>query len=80
MKDYKVGGLMGLQNEVDHYLSRFGISKSHMAKILDISIQQLSGWTNERLVLPDYHIGKIRQYVDTLKKVDDFLQENSLVL
>lgn len=80
MKDYKVGGLMGLQNEVNHYLSRFGISKSHMAKILDISIQQLSGWTNERLVLPDYHIEKIQQYIDTLKKVDDYLKENSLVL
>lgn len=71
---------MGLQNEVKHYLSQFGISKSHMAKVLDISIQQLSAWTNERLVLSDYNIEKIRQYVDTMKKVDDFLQENSLVI
>lgn len=71
---------MGLQNEVKHYLSRFGMSKSHMAKALDISLQQLSAWTNEKLVLPDYHMEKIREYVDAMKKVDEFLQENSLVM
>lgn len=71
---------MGLQNEVKHYLCRFGISKSHMAKALDISIQQLSAWTNGKLVLPDYHMDKIGQYVDTLKRVDEFLQVNNLVM
>lgn len=71
---------MGLQNEVKHYLSRYGISKSHMANVLNISLQQLSAWTNEKLVLPDYHMEKIRQYVDTMKRVDEFLQENSLVM
>lgn len=71
---------MGLQNEVKNYLSRYGISKSHMAKKIGISIQQLSAWTNGKLVLPDYHIEKIGQYVNTLKRVDEFLQANSLVL
>ncbi|MBQ6886248.1 MAG: helix-turn-helix transcriptional regulator [Lachnospiraceae bacterium] len=71
---------MGLQNEVKDYLSQYGISKSHMAKTLGISIQQLSAWTNGKLVLPDYHMKMIGQYVDTLKRVDDFLQINGLVL
>lgn len=71
---------MGLQNEVKNYLSLYGISKSHMANRLGISIQQLSAWTNGKLVLPDYHIKKISQYVNTLKRVEEFLQANSLVL
>ena len=71
---------MGLQNEVKNYLSRYGISKSHMAKVLNISIQQLSAWTNGKLVLPDYHVERIGKYVDTLKQIDDFLQVNGLVI
>lgn len=71
---------MGLQNEVKNYLSYYGISKSHMANILGISIQQLSAWTHGKLVLPDYHMEKIEQYVNTLKMVDDFLQEKGLVI
>ena len=71
---------MGLQNEVKNYLSKYGISQSHMAKLLNVSNQQLSAWFNEKLVLPDYHIKRIRLYLTTLKRVDDFLQENGLVL
>ena len=71
---------MGLQNEVKNYLSRYGISKSHMAKTLDISIQQLSAWSTGKLVLPNYHMEKIGQYLHVLKSVDDFLQENNLVI
>lgn len=71
---------MGLQNEVKYYLSRYGISKSHMAKALNLSLQQLSAWTNEKLVLPDYHMAKIEKYVDTMKRVDEFLQANGLVM
>ena len=71
---------MGLQNDVKHYLSRFGISKSHMAKALNITIQQLSAWTNGKLVLSEYHMDNIRKYVDTMKQVDEFLQVNNLVM
>ena len=71
---------MGLQNEVKHYLSHFGISKSHMAKALNITIQQLSAWTNGKLVLSEYHMDNIRKYVDTMKQVDEFLQVNNLVM
>lgn len=71
---------MGLQNEVKNYLSRYGISQSHMARTLGISNQQLSAWVNEKLVLPDYHIKRIMVYLTTLKRVDDFLQEKGLVL
>lgn len=51
-----------------------------MAKVLNISIQQLSAWTNGKLVLPDYHVERIGKYVDTLKQIDDFLQVNGLVI
>lgn len=71
---------MGLQNEIKNYLSKYGISQSHMARLLNISNQQLSAWFNEKLVLPDYHIKAVRKYLITLKRVDDFLQENELVL
>lgn len=71
---------MGLQNEIKNYLSKYGISQSHMARLLNISNQQLSAWFNEKLVLPDYHIRNINEYLWTLKKVDNFLQENNLVL
>lgn len=80
IKNYKIGGRMGLQNDVKHYLSRFGISKSHMAKALNITIQQLSAWTNGKLVLSEYHMDNIRKYVDTMKQVDEFLQVNNLVM
>lgn len=78
MKDYR--WIMELQNEVKYYLSRFGITKSHMAKALNISLQQLSAWTNQKLVLPKYHIENIELYVDTLKRIDAFLQDNGLVM
>lgn len=80
MKVLRVGGLMELQNEVKYYLSRFGMSKSHMANALDISLQQLSAWTSEKLVLPDYHMEKIKKFIDTMKRVDEFLQQNNLVM
>lgn len=51
-----------------------------MAKALNLSLQQLSAWTNEKLVLPDYHMAKIEKYVDTMKRVDEFLQANGLVM
>lgn len=76
----RVGGTMKLQDEVKYYLSRFGMSKSHMANALDISLQQLSAWTREKLVLPDYHMEKIRKFIDTVKMVDEFLQQNNLVM
>lgn len=69
-----------LQNEVKSYLERYGISKSHMATIIGISIQQLSAWSTGKLVLPEYHIRRITQYVNTLKEVDEFLQSNNLVM
>ena len=80
MKVLRVGGTMKLQDEVKYYLSRFGMSKSHMANALDISLQQLSAWTREKLVLPDYHMEKIRKFIHTVKMVDEFFQQNNLVM
>ena len=71
---------MGLQNEVKAYLSKYGIMKSHMAKILGISVPQLSSWMTGRLVLPDYHMVKIREYLRVLKSVDSFLYEHNMAL
>ena len=33
---------MGLQEELEYYLKLYGITKTHMAKILNIHIQQIS--------------------------------------
>lgn len=71
---------MGLQNEIENYLSQYGITKSHMAKKLGISLQQLSAWIHCKLVLPDYHMEKINQYYNILKSVDGFLQSNGYEL
>ncbi|WP_458397514.1 hypothetical protein [Anaerotignum sp.] len=71
---------MGLQNEVRDYLSKYGITKSHMAKTLDISAAQLTSWMTGRLVLPDYHMVKIREYLRVLESVDSFLYEHNMVL
>ena len=71
---------MELQNKVSYYLCLYGISKSHMARVVNVSIQQLSAWSKGKLVLPDYHMKKIQQYLDALEAVDKFLKNNSLVL
>lgn len=71
---------MGLQEELEYYLKLYGITKTHMAKTLNIHIQQISAWTNGKLTLSDYQIARISEYVDTLKRVNVFLKENSLLM
>lgn len=69
-----------MQDEIKSYLKIFGITQSHMAKIIGISSPQLSSWMSGRLVLPDYHMVNIRNYLTVLQAVDGFLNENNLVL
>lgn len=69
-----------MQNEIKIYLKMFGITKSHMAKTIGISISQLSSWMSGKLVLPDYHMVSIKNYLTVLRAVDGFLNENNLAL
>lgn len=69
-----------MQEEIKSYLKIFGITQSHMAKTLGISIPQLSSWMSGRLVLPDYHMASIKNYLTVLQAVDGFLNENNLAL
>lgn len=69
-----------MQEEIKSYLKIFGITQSHMAKAIGISNPQLSSWMSGRLVLPDYHMVNIRNYLTVLKAVDGFLNKNNLVL
>ncbi len=69
-----------LQDEVLHYLAKFGISRIHMARQIGICQPSISAWFNKKLVLPDYHVLSIEKYLQTLKTVDSYLQENGLVL
>lgn len=69
-----------MQDEIKVYLKIFGITQSHMAKIIGISNPQLSSWMSGKLVLPDYHMVSIKNYLTVLQAVDDFLNENNLVL
>lgn len=71
---------MELQDEIIQYLTKYGIAKSHMAKVVGVYQSQLSSWLNRRLVLPDYHVINIKKYLQTLKGVDGYLQENNLAL
>lgn len=71
---------MGLQEEVILYLTKYGITKSHMARVIGVYQSQLSAWLNKKLVLSEHHVNNIEKYINTLRSVDNYLQEKSLVL
>lgn len=71
---------MKLQEEIKKYLSKYGIAKSHMAKVIGVYQSQLSAWFNGKLVLSDCHMVKIDEYGQTLKALSEFLDKNNLVL
>ena len=71
---------MGLQEEVILYLTKYGITKSHMARVIGVYQSQLSAWINKKLVLSEHHVNNIKKYINTLKSVDNYLEEKNLVL
>ncbi|WP_024346880.1 hypothetical protein [Lacrimispora indolis] len=71
---------MGLQDEATLYLTKYGITKIHMAKVIGIYPSQLSAWLNKKLVLSKNNVNNIEKYINTLRSVDNYLQEKSLVL
>jgi len=74
------GERMDLQSEIKYYLNKFGMTRAHMAGTLNIPRSTLSGWLSCRLVLPTYHLTSITKYRDDLKLVEQFLEQNNIVI
>lgn len=51
-----------------------------MARVIGVYQSQLSAWINKKLVLSEHHVNNIKKYINTLKSVDNYLEEKNLVL
>lgn len=71
---------MDLQTEIKYYLKKYGMTRAHIADALRIPRSTLSAWLSGRLVLPSHHMDNILKYRDDLKLVEQYLEQNNIVI
>lgn len=57
-----------MQEKVNKYLKEHGLKKSYLASYIGIHPSQLSGWLTGHLILKDYRIAKIEDFLNGERK------------